>query len=107
MAKDYVLSRMANYDSLTATPSSSIREGEDLNKNERDETTHYSIVDSNGNALAGTTTLNGGYGSFVYVKGAGFFLNNQMDDFSIKPGFPNMYGLLGGKQTQFNPAKEC
>ena len=58
---------------------------------ESDETTHYSIVDSEGNAVAVTTTLNTNYGSKVYVKGAGFFLNNQMDDFSIKPGEPNTY----------------
>jgi len=62
-------------------------------------------VDSAGNSVAGTTTLNGGFGSFVYVKQAGFFLNNEMDDFSLKPGYPNMYGLLGGEANSIEAGK--
>ena len=61
------------------------------------ETTHFSIVDKFGNAVSITTTINGSYGSKVVVDGAGFLLNNEMDDFSIKPGFPNMFGLTGGE----------
>ncbi len=72
---------------------------------ESEETTHYSIVDRNGNAVAGTTTLNGGYGTGIVVEGAGFFLNNEMDDFSAKPGAPNVYGLIGGEANSIQPAK--
>ena len=69
------------------------------------ETTHFSVVDAQGNAVSVTTTLNGGYGSKVVVAGAGFLLNNEMDDFSVKPGFPNMFGLIGGR-GQRNPAEK-
>ena len=69
------------------------------------ETTHFSIVDAAGNAAAITTTLNGNFGSKVLVKNGGFFLNNEMDDFSIKPGEPNMYGLVGGEANEIVPGK--
>ncbi|MBT3242488.1 MAG: gamma-glutamyltransferase [Bacteroidetes bacterium] len=72
---------------------------------ESEETTHYSIVDQWGNAVAATTTLNGGYGNRIMVKGAGFLLNNEMDDFSIKPGFPNVYGLIGGDANAIQAGK--
>lgn len=72
---------------------------------ESEETTHYSIVDKDGNAVSLTTTINGSYGSCVWVDGAGFLLNNEMDDFSVKPGSPNMYGLLGGKANAIQPQK--
>jgi gamma-glutamyltranspeptidase/glutathione hydrolase len=72
---------------------------------EHEETTHYSIVDRWGNAVAVTTTLNGSYGSKVVVAGAGFLLNNEMDDFSVKPGVPNMYGLTGGMANAIEPGK--
>ncbi len=72
---------------------------------ESEETTHYSVVDSEGNAVAVTTTLNGSYGSYVVVEGAGFLMNNEMDDFSIKPGVPNMYGLTGGEANAIEPGK--
>ena len=78
------------------TPSSDIKEGK-IEINETEETTHFSIVDKFGNAISLTTTINGSYGSKVVVDGAGFLLNNEMDDFSIKPGFPNMFGLTGGE----------
>jgi len=68
-------------------------------------TTHYSVVDGNGNAVAVTTTLNGSYGSGVWVRGAGFFLNNEMDDFAARPGSPNMYGLVQGEQNAIVPGK--
>ncbi len=101
----YNRQRMENFDSLRATPSSAIREGENLMAHESEETTHFSVIDAFGNAVALTTTLNGGYGSFTYVRGAGFFLNNEMDDFSIKPGYPNMYGLIGGEANSIQPGK--
>jgi gamma-glutamyltranspeptidase/glutathione hydrolase len=72
---------------------------------ENEETTHYSIIDSEGNSVSTTTTLNGSYGSKVVVKGAGFLLNNEMDDFSVKPGVPNMYGLVGGSANAIEPGK--
>jgi gamma-glutamyltranspeptidase/glutathione hydrolase len=69
------------------------------------ETTHYSVVDANGNAVSTTTTLNGLYGSGVFVKGAGFFMNNTMDDFSSQPGQPNMFGLVQGEANAIAPRK--
>jgi len=69
------------------------------------ETTHYSIVDANGNAISATTTLNGGYGSKLYHPELGFFLNNEMDDFSAKPGVPNMFGLIGAEANSIAPEK--
>ncbi|MCP4459739.1 MAG: gamma-glutamyltransferase [Cytophagales bacterium] len=72
---------------------------------ESEQTTHFSIVDSEGNAVSITTTLNGSMGSKVMVKGAGFLLNNEMDDFSAKPGSPNMFGLLGSEANAIEPGK--
>ena len=72
---------------------------------EGNETTHYSVVDRNGNAVATTTTLNDLYGSGVYVSGAGFFLNDEMDDFTSKPGTPNMFGLIQGEANAIAPGK--
>lgn len=72
---------------------------------EHEETTHFSIIDQYGNAVSSTTTLNGGFGNHVVVGKAGFFLNNEMDDFSSKPGAPNMYGLIGGEANAIVPAK--
>jgi gamma-glutamyltranspeptidase/glutathione hydrolase len=69
------------------------------------ETTHYSIVDQFGNAIAVTTTLNAAFGSKLYASELGFFLNNEMDDFSAKPGEPNMFGLIGGTANEIAPAK--
>src|SRR5690606_13301566 len=72
---------------------------------EREETTHFSIVDQAGNAVSITTTINGAYGSHVVVDGAGFLLNNEMDDFSVKPGVPTMFGLTGGAANGIAPGK--
>lgn len=72
---------------------------------ESSETTHYSIIDADGNVALSTTTLNGSFGSMVVVEGAGFLLNNEMDDFSIKPGVPNMFGLTGGDANAIEPGK--
>ena len=69
------------------------------------ETTHFSIIDQYGNAVALTTTLNGAYGSKLYVDVLGFFLNNEMDDFSVKPGEPNMFGLIGAAANKIEPQK--
>lgn len=70
-----------------------------------EETTHLDVIDDQGNAVSITTTLNGGYGSKVVVAGAGFLLNNEMDDFSIKPGIPNMYGAVGAEANAIAPGK--
>ena len=103
-AKSYINKRMESFSWDKATPSSEISHGKILGY-ESDETTHYSIVDQFGNAVSVTTTLNTGYGSKVLVKGAGFFLNNEMDDFSSKPGTPNVYGLVGSKTNAIAPEK--
>jgi gamma-glutamyltranspeptidase/glutathione hydrolase len=72
---------------------------------EKPETTHFSIVDKWGNAVSNTYTLNGGYGSGIVVEGAGFLLNNEMDDFSAKPGVPNQYGVVGADANSIQPGK--
>ena len=100
----YIQLRMANFNWNAATPSSSIQPGTFAGY-ESDQTTHYSIVDGEGNAVAITTTLNGSFGSKIFVGGAGFLLNNEMDDFSAKPGVPNMFGLVGGKANSIQPGK--
>jgi gamma-glutamyltranspeptidase/glutathione hydrolase len=100
----YIQRRMGSFTWDAATPSSSIKAGT-FNGYESDQTTHFSIVDKAGNAVAITTTLNDSYGSKIFVGGAGFLLNNEMDDFSSKPGVPNMYGLIGGKANSIQPGK--
>ena len=104
LSTDYLKERMRSFSWDRASKSSEIAHGKVVGY-ESDETTHYSIVDSEGNAVALTTTLNTNYGSKVYVKGGGFFLNNQMDDFSIKPGEPNTYGLVGSEKNAIAPNK--
>ena len=101
---NYLENKFKNINPLKKTPSNEIKEGF-ITYNESDETTHFSIVDKFGNAVSITTTLNGSYGSKVIVDGAGFLLNNEMDDFSVKPGFPNMFGLIGGKANSIEPGK--
>jgi gamma-glutamyltranspeptidase/glutathione hydrolase len=101
----YLSSRMDDFSFDQATPSSSISYGE-LPGYESDETTHYSIVDQFGNAIAVTTTLNGAYGSKMYIEELGFFLNNEMNDFSSKPGVPNMFGLIGAEANSIEPGKK-
>lgn len=102
--KEYSKARMSSFRPDKATPSSEVREGFLLAR-ESVETTHLSVVDPQGNAVAVTTTLNDSYGSGVVVAGAGFFLNDEMDDFSIKPGQPNMYGVIGGEANKIEPHK--
>ena len=100
----YLKQRMSNFSFEKATLSSEIKEGK-VNYNESTETTHYSIVDQFGNSVAATTTINDGYGSKYYCNELGFFLNNEMDDFSAKPGEPNMFGLLGNEANSIAPQK--
>ncbi len=100
----YLQERMKNYNPAKATPSSSIRPGS-LLRTESEQTTHLSVIDKDGNAVAITTTLNNSYGSRTVVGGAGFFLNDEMDDFSIKPGVPNMYGAIGGEANSIKAGK--
>lgn len=100
----YLKNRWKNFNKNKATPSSEV--GKIIAQPaESTETTHISIVDKEGNAVAVTTTLNGLYGSKVVVSGAGFFLNNEMDDFSVKPGVPNMFGAVGGEANAIEPGK--
>jgi gamma-glutamyltranspeptidase / glutathione hydrolase len=102
MDSNYIARRMKSFDKMKATKSSEIKEG---SFKESEHTTHFSIVDKYGNAVSSTTTLNGGYGCYVVVDGAGFILNNEMDDFSVKPGTPNVYGLVGAKANKIEPNK--
>jgi len=100
----YLAGRMESFDFNQATKSSDISPGT-IVWEESEETTHYSILDAMGNAVAVTTTLNGSYGSKVFVESGGYFLNNEMDDFSSKPGVPNMFGLIGGIANAIAPQK--
>ena len=104
MDKEYVESRMKNFSWDQATPSSEVKPGEII-FNESYETTHFSIVDKEGNAVSVTTTLNNSFGSKVYVENSGFFLNNEMDDFSSKPGYPNFFGVIGSEANSIQPKK--
>ncbi len=88
-----------------AIPSENIIAGNPKLYKESEETTHYSVYDGQGNAVSTTTTINSGYGSKVVVEGAGFLLNNEMDDFSVKPGFANQFGLVGSKANSIEPGK--
>jgi gamma-glutamyltranspeptidase/glutathione hydrolase len=104
LSREYNRQRMKDFSPRQASLSAEISHGNPL-PYESEETTHYSVIDAWGNAVAGTTTLNGGYGSMIVAHGAGFLLNNQMDDFSARPGFPNMYGLVGGDANAIEPGK--
>jgi len=104
LSDDYLKQRMASFNLKKATLSSEIKEGK-VSYNESLETTHYSIVDQFGNAISATTTINDGYGSKYYCDELGFFLNNEMDDFSVKPGEPNMFGLVGNEANSIAPQK--
>ena len=104
ISTDYLKGRMELFSFEKATDSKSLSYGS-IPGFESLETTHYSIVDPYGNAIAVTTTLNGAYGSKLYVDQLGFFLNNEMDDFSAKPGEPNMFGLIGGEANAIEPQK--
>ena len=102
VSNQYIAQRMQDYTPGKAGSSETTKAG---NIKESEETTHLSIVDKDGNAVSVTTTLNGSYGSRTVVAGAGFILNNQMDDFSVKPGVPNMYGAVGAEANAIAPGK--
>ena len=104
ISEEYLKNRWKNFSFEKATPSAEV--GKIIAQpKESNETTHISIIDKFGNAVAVTTTLNGLYGSKVVVKGGGYFLNNEMDDFSVKPGVPNMFGAVGGEANKIEPNK--
>ncbi|WP_299824805.1 gamma-glutamyltransferase [uncultured Pontibacter sp.] len=100
----YIKSRMKDFSESEATDSDAVSAGIPAPA-ESPNTTHYSIVDPQGNAVSVTTTLNSSFGAKVFVAGAGFLLNNEMNDFSIKPGYPNTYGLVGGEANAIAPGK--
>jgi gamma-glutamyltranspeptidase/glutathione hydrolase len=104
LSPSYLEKRMNDFSFDQASKSSDIGHGE-IKRYESNQTTHYSIVDSKGNAVSATTTLNDNYGSKIYCDELGFFLNNQMDDFSAKPGVPNLYGLTGSEANSIAPEK--
>lgn len=104
VSNTYLKSRMKDYRPEVAGNSQTIRPGT-LPGKESEQTTHISIIDREGNAVAVTTTLNDAYGSKTVVGGAGFLLNDEMDDFSVKPGTPNMYGAVGGEANAIAPGK--
>ncbi len=103
-SKDYAAELRATIDPQKATDSASLKPGNPA-PYESNETTHFSVVDKFGNAVSNTYTINFSYGSHIVVDGAGFLLNNEMDDFSAKPGVPNAYGLLGGEANKVEPGK--
>lgn len=100
-SKAYADSLRRTIDRNRATPTLPAAQG----VTESTETTHYSVVDADGNAVATTTTINGLYGSGVFIPGAGFFMNNEMDDFTSRPGIPNMFGLVQGANNAIVPGK--
>ncbi|MFN7915059.1 MAG: gamma-glutamyltransferase [Vicinamibacterales bacterium] len=102
--KAYLAKLRGTIDPVKATPSAQVKPGQPAGV-EKMETTHYSVVDAQGNAVAVTYTLNGGYGNGITVPGLGFLLNNEMDDFSAKPGTPNMFGLVQGERNAIAPGK--
>ena len=104
LSKKYAQKRVKDIDLSQASLSKAIKAGNSKG-NESEETTHYSVVDKDGSAVSVTTTINSGYGSGITVTGAGFILNNEMDDFSSKPGVPNMFGLLGNEANAIQPSK--
>jgi gamma-glutamyltranspeptidase / glutathione hydrolase len=103
VSSEYLKQRMSDYEPGKAGNSKDIQAG--TISNESNETTNFDVVDKDGNAVSETTTLNGWYGSKVVVAGAGFFLNNEMDDFSVKPGVPNMFGAVGAEANAIAPHK--
>lgn len=104
ISDEYLKNRWKNFSFEKATPSAEV--GNIISQpKESEQTTHISIIDKFGNAASITTTLNGLYGSKVVVKGGGYFLNNEMDDFSVKPGVPNMFGAVGGEANSIVPNK--
>tara|TARA_B000000475_G_scaffold55958_1_gene44045 strand:+ start:929 stop:2623 length:1695 start_codon:yes stop_codon:yes gene_type:complete len=104
LSKNYAQMRVQDINSNSSTRSGEIKAG-DSPFSESEETTHYSVIDKDGNSVSVTTTINSGYGSGITVTGAGFILNNEMDDFSSKPGVPNMFGLIGNEANAIEAYK--
>jgi len=104
VSKEYLQERMSDFNPEKASLSEDISHGA-IPAWEGEETTHFSVVDKDRNAIAFTTTLNSGYGNCIVVEGAGFLLNNEMDDFSSKPAYPNIYGLIGGEANSVQAGK--
>ncbi len=103
LSKDYVFKKAKSIRYLSVLTEN---EADSFNPwNEREETTHFSVMDKYGNIVSNTYTLNGSFGSGVIIKGTGILMNNEMDDFSIKPGYPNIYGLIGGEENSIQPGK--
>lgn len=103
LSKDYALKKAKSIRYLSALTEN---EADSFNPwNEREETTHFSVIDRFGNIVSNTYTLNGSFGSGVIIRGTGILMNNEMDDFSIKPGYPNIYGLIGGEENSIQPGK--
>jgi len=102
--KAYAARQRSGINTEQASTSADIRAGKPTGY-ESEETTHFTVVDSEGNAVSNTYTLNGGFGSGVTAKGTGFLLNNEMDDFAAKPGVPNSYGLIQGERNAVAPRK--
>ena len=105
ISKKYAYDRFLTISPELATPSRELNHGSINIQEESEETTHFSIVDKFGNAVSLTTTINSWFGNGITVDNAGFLLNNEMDDFSIKPGFPNLYGLVGNEANSISPGK--
>ena len=105
ISDEYASRRFSDFNFNNIIPSIDMGPGLGYVQDESPETTHYSVVDKWGNAVSVTTTLNGKYGNGIVVDGAGFLLNNEMDDFSIKPGHPNHYGLVGKEANSIKPKK--
>ena len=104
LSKNYAQMRVQDINANSSTRSGEIKAG-DSPFSESEETTHYSVIDKDGNSVSVTTTINSGYGSGITVTGAGFILNNEMDDFSSKPGVPNMFGLIGNEANAIEAYK--
>ncbi len=105
ISKRYAKSIFDKIKNNYATPAKDIKHGNPIKYQESNETTHYSVYDKYGNAVSTTTTINSAYGSKIVVEGAGFLLNNEMDDFSAKPGVPNQFGLYGSEANSIQPQK--
>jgi len=103
LSKNYATAIRAKIDPEKATPSKAVQPG--IEPHEKTETTHYSVVDAEGNAVSVTYTINDSFGSTVVAPGTGFLLNNEMDDFTVKPGVPNLFGLVQGKANAIAPGK--
>ena len=104
-SQNYADSLFASINDSLSISSSDLLESIKITNNESEETTHYSIIDKFGNCVSVTTTLNGWFGSGITVDDSGFLLNNEMDDFSVKPGYPNMYGIIGSEKNSIYPKK--